>query len=76
MAGALAGVLNRIDAVPTEWPQGVATASRKDIEAPEQVMAAAAREIFVEDKRCGRAAEAAFEELAGEGTRAADLGTA
>jgi len=76
MAGALAGALNGIDAVPAEWRQGVASASRKDIEAPGRVMAAVAREVFAEDKRRRRAAEAAFEELVVEGRRAADLGTA
>lgn len=76
MAGALAGALNGIDAVPAEWRQGVASASRKDIEAPGQVMAAVAREVFAEDKRRRMAAEAAFEVLAVEGRRAADLGTA
>ena len=76
MAGALAGALNGIDVVPAEWRQGVASASRKDIEAPGRVMAAVAREVFAEDKRRRRAAEAAFEELVVEGRRAADLGTA
>src|SRR5215469_5037564 len=76
MAGALAGALNGIDAVPAEWRQGVASASRRDIEAPGRVMAAVAREVFAEDKRRRRAAEAAFEELVVEGRRAADLDTA
>jgi len=76
MAGALAGALNGIDAVPVEWRQGVAMASGRDIETPGRVMASVAREIFAADKRRRRAAEEAFEQLAVEGTRAADVGTA
>ncbi len=68
MAGALAGGLGGADAVPAEWREAVATASRFDLEGPGRVMAAVAEEVFQTDRRRQDGHRSAFERLL-EGSR-------
>ncbi|MEO3745414.1 ADP-ribosylglycohydrolase family protein [Plantactinospora sp. B5E13] len=58
MAGAIAGALGGAAAVPTEWSEVVAEASRTDLVEPARQLAAVAREIFAQDReRFDRRAE-------------------
>jgi ADP-ribosylglycohydrolase len=66
MAGALAGALGGVGAVPRQWRDRVAEASRLDLEATGRVMASVAREIHAKDRRRARAHAAAFAELNGQ----------
>ena len=63
MAGAIAGALHGVDAVPAEWREAVGTASRLDLAATGLTMAAVAREIHAADLRRQAAAGAAFARL-------------
>jgi ADP-ribosylglycohydrolase len=63
MAGALAGALHGLEAVPAEWRKEVGRASRLDLEATGLEMASVAREVFALDRARTAAAVAAFEEL-------------
>ncbi|NWF26251.1 ADP-ribosylglycohydrolase family protein [Streptomyces sp. PKU-EA00015] len=63
MAGAIAGALHGEAAVPREWAERVAEASRVDLHAPALELTAVAREIHLRDLARRRAHEAAFAEL-------------
>ncbi|WP_330238384.1 ADP-ribosylglycohydrolase family protein [Streptomyces sp. NBC_00525] len=65
MSGALAGALHGERAVPADWADAVATASRLDLRAPARTLARVAREMFARDTARRRAHEAAFTTLAG-----------
>ena len=65
MGGALAGALGGLGAIPADWREDVAAASRLDLVAPGLTLAAVARRIREADARRRRAAEQAFEELLG-----------
>jgi ADP-ribosylglycohydrolase len=64
MSGAISGVLGGAGAVPAEWSEEVARASRLDLLAPAVELAAVTREVFDLDVARRRAHEAAFSELA------------
>jgi len=64
MAGAIAGALGGVDAVPAEWRQGVSAASKTDIEAPGRVLATLAVELAASDAAAARARESAMARLA------------
>ncbi|MGW5670222.1 ADP-ribosylglycohydrolase family protein, partial [Micromonospora sp. NPDC003776] len=58
MAGAIAGALGGAAAVPAEWSDTVAAASRTDLIAPARVLAEVATEVFRRDReRFARRAE-------------------
>ncbi|UYQ61568.1 ADP-ribosylglycohydrolase family protein [Streptomyces peucetius] len=63
MAGAIAGALNGTAAVPAEWAERVAGASRVDLHAPAAELAAVTREIYARDTERRRAHEQAFASL-------------
>ncbi|MFH8578072.1 ADP-ribosylglycohydrolase family protein [Streptomyces zaomyceticus] len=65
MAGAIAGALHGETAVPSDWAQQVAEASRLDIHSPARALTEVAREIFAHDRERRRAHEAAFAALTG-----------
>lgn len=65
MAGAIAGALHGVSAVPENWRRDVAAASRLDLEAPGRTMAAVAVEVFEADRARRQARDAAFATLAG-----------
>ncbi|KIZ18294.1 ADP-ribosylglycohydrolase family protein [Streptomyces natalensis] len=65
MSGALAGAMHGAAAVPSEWADEVARASRLDLHAPAAAMAAVAREVFARDLARRRAHERAFAALGG-----------
>lgn len=65
MGGALAGALGGLGAIPADWREDVAAASRLDLVAPGLTLAAVARRIREADARRRRAAEQAFAELLG-----------
>jgi ADP-ribosylglycohydrolase len=50
MAGAIAGALGGAAAVPAEWSEAVATASRLDLAAPARVLAEVTAEVFALDR--------------------------
>ncbi|MFF4105463.1 ADP-ribosylglycohydrolase family protein [Streptomyces sp. NPDC001903] len=64
MAGAVAGALAGVSAVPPAWAKEVAEASRLDLHAPARALAVVAREVFAQDRARRRAHEAAFLALA------------
>jgi ADP-ribosylglycohydrolase len=64
MSGAIAGVLGGTGAVPAEWSDEVARASRLDLHGPAADLAAVTREVFARDTARRRAHEAAFAALA------------
>ncbi|MET9691070.1 ADP-ribosylglycohydrolase family protein [Streptomyces sp. NPDC006514] len=64
MAGALAGALGGEAAVPAAWAKQVAEASRLDLHAPADALAAVAREVFALDRSRRRSHEAAFTAIA------------
>ncbi|GAB3932617.1 hypothetical protein GCM10027614_02130 [Micromonospora vulcania] len=69
MAAAIAGALGGAAAVPAEWSDVVATASKTDLVEPARVLAAVAGEVFERDQaRFARRAER-FAGLAVESTR-------
>lgn len=51
MAGAVAGALGGLRAVPQEWVEEVGAASRLDLRSTGPVLARVAREVFAEDER-------------------------
>ena len=55
MAGAIAGALHGMDAIPDTWAAAVAESSRIDLRAGGRTMAAVAREVFDADQRKVRA---------------------
>lgn len=63
MAGAIAGTLGGRSAVPADLCDAVASASRTDLVAPGERLAAVAMEIRAADRARTAAADAAFEEL-------------
>ncbi|MFF0436538.1 ADP-ribosylglycohydrolase family protein [Streptomyces sp. NPDC004327] len=65
MAGALAGALHGESAVPPDWAERVAEASRLDLHAPSAVLAAVTREVFARDAARRRAHESAYATLTG-----------
>ncbi|MFE2288306.1 ADP-ribosylglycohydrolase family protein [Streptomyces sp. NPDC059443] len=64
MAGAVAGALAGVSAVPPAWAKQVAEASRLDLHAPAVALAAVTREVFSRDRSRRRTHEAAFAALA------------
>ncbi|MFJ5548323.1 ADP-ribosylglycohydrolase family protein [Streptomyces sp. NPDC093225] len=64
MAGAVAGALGGSAAVPAAWAKTVAEASRLDLHAPAEALAAVAREVFALDRARRDAHESAFTALA------------
>lgn len=64
MAGALAGALNGAKAVPTDWSDKVAEASRVDLVAPAVALAEVATEVFAADERRWRERAGRFAALA------------
>ncbi|WP_052850243.1 ADP-ribosylglycohydrolase family protein [Streptomyces avicenniae] len=65
MSGALVGALRGEDAVPAEWSEEIARASRLDLRAPAGALAAVAREVFALDTRRRREHETLFHAIAG-----------
>ncbi|MFJ2646899.1 ADP-ribosylglycohydrolase family protein [Streptomyces sp. NPDC087420] len=63
MGGAIAGALGGEAAVPAEWVERVAEASRLDLHAPAQVLTEVAYEVFARDTERRRAHESAFARL-------------
>ncbi|MEU7555912.1 ADP-ribosylglycohydrolase family protein [Streptomyces sp. NPDC044571] len=63
MAGAVAGALSGVSAVPAAWAKQVAEASRLDLHAPAAALAAVAREVFTRDRDRRRAHESAIATL-------------
>ncbi|MFF3857787.1 ADP-ribosylglycohydrolase family protein [Streptomyces sp. NPDC002209] len=64
MAGAIAGALSGVSAVPPAWAKQVAEASRLDLHAPASALAAVTREVFALDHARRRAHESAFTSIA------------
>ncbi|WP_327282952.1 ADP-ribosylglycohydrolase family protein [Streptomyces sp. NBC_01205] len=64
MAGAIAGALAGVRAVPPVWAKQVAEASRLDLHAPASALAAVAREVFALDGARRRSHESAFTSIA------------
>ncbi|MER7823707.1 ADP-ribosylglycohydrolase family protein [Streptomyces sp. NPDC096097] len=64
MAGAIAGALGGEAVVPAVWAKQVAEASRLDLHAPADALAAVAREIFALDRSRRRSHESAFSAIA------------
>ncbi|MFF4419369.1 ADP-ribosylglycohydrolase family protein [Streptomyces sp. NPDC001549] len=64
MAGAIAGALGGEAVVPADWAKQVAEASRLDLHAPAEALAAVAREIFALDRSRRRSHESAFTAIA------------
>ncbi|WP_249924349.1 ADP-ribosylglycohydrolase family protein [Streptomyces alboniger] len=73
MSGAIVGALHGEAAVPADWAERVAEASRLDLHAPARTLTEVTEEIFARDVRRRRAHESAFAELTGS-TRAATSG--
>jgi ADP-ribosylglycohydrolase len=63
MGGAIAGALGGVAAVPADWREDVAVASRMDLEAPGLAIAAVAERVRAADVARRRAHEQAFAEL-------------
>ncbi|SCK28863.1 ADP-ribosylglycohydrolase [Streptomyces sp. WMMB 714] len=63
MSGAIVGALYGGDAVPAEWSEEVAAASRLDLHAPAASLSEVTREVFARDLERRRAHEAAFAAL-------------
>lgn len=66
MAGAIAGALGGESVVPAAWAKQVAEASRLDLHAPAEALAAVAREIFALDRSRRRSHESAFTAIAAD----------
>ncbi|MEV0409431.1 ADP-ribosylglycohydrolase family protein [Streptomyces sp. NPDC050448] len=64
MAGAIAGALSGVSAVPPAWAKQVSEASRLDLHAPPSALAAVTREVFALDRARRRAHESAFTSIA------------
>ncbi|TDC74951.1 ADP-ribosylglycohydrolase family protein [Streptomyces hainanensis] len=65
MAGAVVGALRGAEAVPEEWSGEVSRASRLDLRAPAEALAAVAREVFARDVERRRAHEELFGAITG-----------
>ncbi|GLZ80204.1 hypothetical protein Afil01_50110 [Actinorhabdospora filicis] len=65
MAGAIAGALGGEKAVPADWAETVATASRVDLHGPSRELAAVAEEVFAADLRRRGEHAARFASLTG-----------
>ena len=65
MAGGITGALGGAGAVPRQWCEQVATASRLDLETPGRVMAAVAAEMLAADERRHAARQRAMRTLQG-----------
>ncbi|ARQ70941.1 ADP-ribosylglycohydrolase family protein [Streptomyces marincola] len=65
MSGAIVGALGGERAVPAEWSEEVARASRLDLHGPAASLAGVAREVFARDVERRRAHEALFGAIAG-----------
>ncbi|MGH3312061.1 MAG: ADP-ribosylglycohydrolase family protein [Streptomyces sp.] len=65
MSGAIVGALYGEPAVPREWSEEVARASRLDLHAPAGALAEVTREVFARDRRRRRDHETAFAAIAG-----------
>lgn len=63
MAGAIAGAMYGMAAIPSAWTAAVADGSRIDLAAPGRTMAAVAREVFEKDQRLRQAHAEAFGQL-------------
>ena len=66
MGGALAGALGGSAAVPGEWVREVGAASKLDLVAPGEAIAAVAAEVYGKDQAARRVHEGAFTALLGE----------
>ncbi|MFC4497416.1 ADP-ribosylglycohydrolase family protein [Streptomyces ovatisporus] len=64
MSGAIVGALYGDAAVPGEWSEEVARASRLDLHAPAASLSEVTREVFARDRERRRAHEAAFAAVA------------
>ena len=64
MSAAIVGALHGGSAVPAEWSEEVARASRLDLHAPAASLSEVAREVFTRDLERRRAHEAAFAAIA------------
>ncbi len=60
MSGAIVGALHGERAVPAEWSEEIARASRLDLRAPAAALSAVTREVFARDVERRRAHEALF----------------
>ncbi len=69
MAGAITGALGGAAAVPADWREQVATASRIDIEEPGRVLAAVATELHERDAALAAQRRTAFDQLTGSDPR-------
>lgn len=65
MAGAIAGAMHGVEAIPEDWRETVAANSRVDLTAPGVAMAAVAREIRVRDEQRAAAVRDTFAALDG-----------
>ncbi|WP_049579860.1 ADP-ribosylglycohydrolase family protein [Streptomyces sp. SBT349] len=65
MGGAIVGALSGESAVPREWSEEIARASRLDLRAPGEALAVVAREVFARDIERRRAHETLFGAIAG-----------
>lgn len=74
MAGAITGALHGVAAVPQEWREQVATASRTDIEEPGRVMAGVLADLNAQDEQRATHVRAARARLLAD-ERAADSAT-
>ena len=63
MAGAIAGAMHGMAAIPSSWAKAVADGSRIDLAAPGRMMAAVAHEVFTKDQRLRQAQAEAFGRL-------------
>lgn len=66
LAGAVAGALGGLAAVPGDWVRRISEASRTDLVGPATRLAEVAVEVFHRDQRRRRAHEAAVRQLIGE----------
>ncbi|WP_207621210.1 ADP-ribosylglycohydrolase family protein [Streptosporangium minutum] len=66
MGGAIAGALGGREAVPADWLDQIATASRTDLVAPGLALARVARRVHTADLERRRAHESAFAALLGD----------
>ncbi|GGO80373.1 ADP-ribosylglycohydrolase family protein [Nonomuraea cavernae] len=69
MGGAIAGALGGLAAVPAEWLEGVAEASRIDLLAPGRAIAQVARRVHADDRARRHVHESAFATLLTDGPR-------
>jgi len=65
MGGAIAGALGGVHAIPQEWRETVASASRKDFDAAALALAGVAEAVYAKDSVRWQAAADAFDRLRG-----------